>query len=263
MNDNINVTVSAETAAAAETVTETAAPAELSAAEKDYQTDFMPRVHRIGRITMAIAFLLAFLPVLYFYFIRGYQLPLSNYFNVVVAIASIGIGLWLTEPLAYWPVLGSAGTYMSYLSGNVGGMRFPVALSVQSAMKADINTPRGQVITIIGIVASIFTNLVILLAIVLAGGWLLTVLPAPVMAAFAFVMPCLLGCMLIMRFASGKEGFLKTTLSCLPYLVSSVGCKLIITYLLPQLATYGTAISVGVTILVAYVLYRQRLAKAG
>lgn len=256
VNEKVNATETVDTAA------ENTGGAELSAAEKDYQNDFMPRVHRIGRITMAIAFLLAFLPVLYFYFIKGYQLPLSNYFNVIVAIASIGIGLWLTEPLAYWPVLGSAGTYMSYLSGNVSGMRFPVALSVQSAMKADINTPRGQVITIVGIVASIFTNLVILLVIVLAGGWLLTVLPAPVMAAFAFVMPCLLGCMLIMRFASGKDGFLKTTLSCLPYIVTAVGCKLLITYVLPQLATYGTAISVGATILVAYILYRQRVAKA-
>ena len=256
MNEEINVKT---TAKAAEAEAETSA---LTPAEQDYQNDFMPRVHRIGRITMAIAFVLAFLPVIYFYFVVGYQLPGSAYFNTIVAIASIGIGLWLTEPLAYWPVLGSAGTYMSYLSGNVSGMRFPVALSVQSAMKADINTPRGQVITIVGIVASIFTNLVILLVIVLGGGWLLSVLPAPVMASFAFVMPCLLGCMLVMRFASGKEGFVKTFASCLPYLVTAVGCKLIISNFLHQLITYGTAISVGLTILVAYILYRRRVAKA-
>lgn len=238
------------------------AAAALSAAEKDYQANFMPRIHRIGRTTMAIAFVLAFLPVIYFYFVKGYQFPASSYFNVIVAITSIGLGLWLTEPLAFWPVLGSAGTYMAYLSGNVSGMRFPVALSVQSSMKADINTPRGQVLTIVGIVASVFMNLIILLVIVLAGGWLIKVLPTPVKAAFAFVMPCLLGCMLTMRFASGKEGFAKTFASSLPYLVTAIGCKLIITYWLPQLRTYGTAISVGATVLVAYILYRRRIAAA-
>lgn len=238
------------------------AAAELAEAEKDYQANFMPCVHRIGRTTMAIAFVLAFLPVIYFYFVKGYQFPMSSYFNVIVAITSIGIGLWLTEPLAFWPVLGSAGTYMAYLSGNVSGMRFPVALSVQSNMKADINTPRGQVLTIVGIVASVFMNLIILLVIVLAGGWLIKVLPTPIKAAFAFVMPCLLGCMLTMRFASGKDGFAKTFVSSLPYLVTAIGCKLVITYQLPQLRTYGTAISVGATVLVAYILYRRRIAAA-
>lgn len=129
----------------------------------------MPAVHRIGRFTMAVAFILAFLPVAYFVFIKGYSLPLASYINTIVVITSIGIGMWLTEPVTYWPVLGSAGTYLAYLSGNVGGMRFPVAMNVQASLKADINTPRGQVITIVGIVGSIVSNLIILFLIVIFG----------------------------------------------------------------------------------------------
>lgn len=234
----------------------------LSEAELDYQNDFMPRIHRIGWITMGLACILCFLPVIYFYFIKGYQLPGAMYLNVTIAICSIGIGTWLTEPLAFWPVLGSAGTYLSYLSGNVSGMRFPVALNVQSAMKADINTPRGQVITIVGIVASIITNLVILLLIVLAGDWLLKILPQPVLDSFAFVMPCLLGCMLIMHFASGKGGFAKSVVSCLPYLAVTAVCKLAVKYVFKQLDAYGAAITVAATILVAYIIFRKRQAKA-
>lgn len=235
--------------------------AENMTAEKDYQANFMPLVHRIGRITMAIALLLCFLPVLYFYFVEGMQAPASAYLNVFIAIFSIGIGTWLTEPLAFYPVLGSAGTYMSYLSGNVSGMRFPVALSVQSAMKADINTPRGQVVTIVGIVASIFTNLVILLAIVLAGGWMLSVLPQVVLDSFAFVMPCLLACMFLLHFGSGKGGIAKTFVACLPYLITTVACKLCIMYLLPSLDAYGAAITVALNIIVAYILFRRHNAK--
>lgn len=233
----------------------------MSDAQKDYQENFMPRVHVLGRFTMSVAFVLSFLPVIYYFFIKGYTLPWSSYFNVIVAIASIGIGLWLTEPLAYWPILGSAGTYISYLSGNVGAMRFPVALSVQSATGADINTPRGQVITIVGIVASVFANLVILLATILSGSWLISVLPASVMAAFGFVMPCLYGCMLMMRFASGKAGLVGTFLHNLPYLATAIGVKLLITYVFPQLLTYGTALAVGATILVAYIIHRSKTSK--
>lgn len=229
-------------------------------AEKDYQENFMPAVHRIGRATMAAAFVLAFLPVIYFVAVKGYGLPFSTYLNVSVAIASVGIGMWLTEPLAYWPTLGSAGTYIAYLSGNVGGMRFPVSLAVQSAMKADINKPRGQVVTIVGIVASVFSNLAILFLMVLFGDWLLSVLPDAVTASFAFVMPCLFGGMFCMRF-NGKDGLLKGFLRSAPYLAVAMLCKFLIANVFTSLAYIGTAISVGVTILFAYVLFKIQTSK--
>lgn len=232
---------------------------EMDAAQQDYVASFTPTVHKIGRITMACAFVLAFLPVIYLLF-KGYGMPLSSYINVIIAVSSIGIGMWLTEPLAYWPVLGSAGTYMGYLSGNVGAMRFPVALSVQSAMDANINTPRGQVATIVGIAASIVSNLVILLIVVLSGTWIINALPAAVIEAFAYVMPTLMGSMLMMRF-NGKDGIAKGILAGLPYLAVAVVCKLIITNYLKVIANYGMAVTVALCILAGYVLYRRDCAK--
>lgn len=232
---------------------------EMDMAQQDYVASFTPTVHKIGRITMACAFVLAFLPVIYL-LLKGYGMPLSSYINVIIAVSSIGIGMWLTEPLAYWPVLGSAGTYMGYLSGNVGAMRFPVALSVQSAMDANINTPRGQVATIVGIAASIVSNLVILLIVVLSGTWIINALPAAVIEAFAYVMPTLMGSMLMMRF-NGKDGIAKGILAGLPYLAVAIVCKLIITNYLTVIANYGMAVTVALCILAGYALYRRDCAK--
>ena len=228
----------------------------VDTAQQDYAKNFMPAVHKIGRFTMTVAFLLAFLPVVYFVFIKGYSLPLSSYINTMVVIASIGIGMWLTEPLTYWPVLGSAGTYIAYLSGNVGGMRFPVAMNVQSAMKADISTPKGQVISIVGIVGSVVSNLIILLASVLLSSWLISIMPPFVTGMFSFVTMGLFGSMILMRFAGHPGGFVKGIMSSAPYLGTAIAVKLVITYLLPSLAMFGTAISVGTTILVAYILFK-------
>lgn len=238
-------------------------PEQMATAQKNYETSFMPKVHVIGRITMAVAFLLAFLPCVYFWLVKGYTLPVSTYVNLIIAISAVGIGMWLTEPLAYWPVLGSAGTYIAYLAGNVGGMRFPVALSVQSSLDADISKPRGQVATIVGIVASVFSNLIILLIIVLAGAWLLNVLPESVLSAFGYVMPCLFGSMLMMRF-NGKDGLVKGTLSSLPYLVTAIAIKLLITYVpaLGVLSAWGTALAVGGSILVGYIMFKSRTSKS-
>lgn len=237
---------------------QTAAP-EISTgsaeAVKDYTATFLPSVHRIGRGTMAIALVLAFLPILYFVLIKGYTAPASSYVSVIVAISSIGIGMWLTEPLAYWPVLGSAGTYIGYLSGNVGAMRFPVALNLQSAMNANINTPRGQVVTIVGIVSSVFANLVLLLIFVLGGEWVISVLPAVVLASFGFVMQGLFGSMIMMRW-NGKNGLVKGFMEGLPYLALALVMKFIISKI-SFLSAWGMAITVGVCILLGYVIYKN------
>lgn len=227
---------------------------------EDYKNNFMPSVHRIGRITMIVAFILCFFPILYFYFAEGFKLPATNYISVTIAIASTGIGLWLTEPLSYWPTLGSAGTYMAYLSGNVGNMRFPVALAVQSASKTDINTPKGQILTIIGIAASVFANLCVIFIIVSFGTVLLSILPAPVVSAFGFVMPCLYGAMFVMRFTAGSQGIAKNAANLVPYLAVAICVKLIVKST-PSLVTYGTALSVGATIICAYIRYRIKLSK--
>ncbi len=238
------------------------AGAKVMTAEEDYQQNFMPAVHRIGQSTMAIAFCLSFLPVAYFIVVKGYGLPFATYLNVMIAIGSVGIGMWLTEPLSYWPVLGSAGTYIAYLSGNVGGMRFPVSLAVQAAMNADINTPRGQVATIAGIVGSVFSNLAILLVIVLGGEALLKILPTAVIASFAFTMPSLYGSMLYMRF-NGPKGVLAGFLDCLPYLLVSMSIRWAVLKLpfFAPVSKFGTAFSVGATILFGYVMWKVKTGK--
>lgn len=228
--------------------------------EEDYRVNFMPAVHRIGRTTMAIAFLLSFLPVAYFVVVRGLGMPLESYLSVAVAIASVGIGMWLTEPEAYWPVLGSAGTYMSYLSGSVGGLRLPVAVSVQSETNADINTPKGQVITIIGLAASVVSNLVLLLITVVAGTWIISVLPQPVVDSFAFVVISLLGSMVMMRW-NGSAGLKKGVIASAPFMITAIVLHEIISRVLPSLGGIGMAIAVGICALISYLIFRRDLAK--
>lgn len=224
-------------------------------AQKDYVTNFMPNVHRIGRVTMMLSLVLTFLPTIYFLVVKGYVTSLGNYINVAIAIVGINIGIWLSEPLAYWPVLGSAGTYMGYLSGNVGAQRFPVALNVQTAMNASVHTPRGQVATIVGSAASVFSNLILLLVFILAGDQLIKVLPDVVMASFDFVMVGLLAAILIMAW-NGQKGIAKGFMGKLPYIALTIVLKLIIDQI-PALATWGMAISVAVSILLAWILYKR------
>ncbi len=233
--------------------------------EQDYRESYMPAVHRIGRITMAVAMLLCFLPWLYYFFVKGYTLPMSTYISGISGIAAIGFGMWISEPEAYWPVLGSAGTYIAYLSGNVGGMRFPVATAVQKNLNTDITTPRGQVATVVGIVSSVVVNLIILLAIVLAGQFVISILPETVLSAFGFCVVAMLGSMICMNLGVGKasgSAVVKNLIGVLPYIVIGVCAWLVCNKLFPSLFAWGMAVAVGCSILVGYFIYRSDLKKA-
>ena len=105
---------------------------ELSPRE-EYHQEFLPQVHKIGATTMAIALILSLLPTIYFVFIKGIEVPLSTFISVMIAIFTFAIGMWLSEPAAFWPVLGSAGTYFAFLAGNASSMRLPVALTARSS----------------------------------------------------------------------------------------------------------------------------------
>ena len=104
--------------------------------------------------------------------------------------------------------------------------------------------------------------LIVLFLIVLFGALLIEVLPDPVMGAFSFVTPGLFGSMILMRFKGHPKGIKAGFMSAAPFLLTSVCVKLAITYVFPSLATIGTALAVGITILVAYVMFKAKQKKA-
>ena len=91
--------------------------------QEDYSNVYVKKVHLIGRATMAIAFILMFAPVLYMHFVAGFTAPADAYMACAAAACAAGVGGWIAEPISYFPILGAAGTYMSYLAGNVGNTR--------------------------------------------------------------------------------------------------------------------------------------------
>lgn len=231
----------------------------MLAAEEDYSKNFMPRVHRIGRTTMLVSFILVFLPVIYFALIKGYTMPLALYVSAGLSICATSIGMWLSEPEACWPVLGSAGTYIAYLAGDVSSTRVPVAIACQKSANTDINTPRGQVITIIGLAASVITKIVILVLQVAVGTWIISKLPAAVTASFSFVVTGCVGATLIMN-VNGKKGVLKGTAEALPYLVISVAMWYVFNVLTDWWA-FSMIACVGSSVILGYAFYRRDLKK--
>ena len=220
--------------------------------QEDYSNVYVKKVHLIGRATMAIAFILMFAPVLYMHFVAGFTAPADAYMACAAAACAAGVGGWIAEPISYFPILGAAGTYMSYLAGNVGNTRVPVAVAVQSATDSDNSSPRGQMATVIGVGMSIFFSLIVLTVIILVGSAMLQVVPEPVLKALGYVLPCLYGSMLTMRLMANFKGSIK-------YVPLAFVVFLVCRY--TGFTRYGLLTDIAVTCIFAYILHQSGAGK--
>ena len=161
-----------------------------------YNKEYMPGIVRIGTITNLIGILLMFLPVLVLTFIYDLHPPGGAILAGFIMQASVSGVFWFVEPISYFPVLGVAGTYMSFLSGNIGNLRLPATVTAQQAAKVEPGTEGGAVVATVGVAVSIIVNVLMLTIGVALGSSVLSVLPASVVTALNNILPALFGAML-------------------------------------------------------------------
>lgn len=127
---------------------------------------YMDKIHTYGRIS-CVASLIFFLCV---------PLAISLHFNVWPELSVVGKGLsaliiffvtGIVEVVAYSPMLGAGGTYLSFVSGNIMNLKMPCALNAMENAKVKANTEEGEVITTIAIAASTITTTIIIAVFVL------------------------------------------------------------------------------------------------
>jgi hypothetical protein len=106
--------------------------------------------------------------------------------------------VWFVEPVSYFPILGPAGTYMSFLTGNIGNMRLPVIGAVQNALDLEAGTKKAEVAGIFALISSIIVNLLVLGLVVVAGQIIVNAMPKSLLNSFNYALPGILGAMLVM-----------------------------------------------------------------
>jgi hypothetical protein len=159
--------------------------------------DFRRKIHFWGRLTIAIAFFFSFSIPFYLTFIAGHAVNTTVLIEgLLFVLGFVGI-IYFIEPVSYFPVLGPIGTYMSFLSGNIGNMRMPVVGAVQSALQAEPGTRKAEMAAVFGLVTSNLVNLAVLLFVVIGGTALVRILPEAVLGAFTYAVPGIIGAMII------------------------------------------------------------------
>ena len=149
-----------------------------------------------GRLILLLALFGTFLPVLHLWVFHGVVPDSSVLWQAATMIGSIMIVSWLVEPLAYFPILGISGTYMSWLAGNISNMRVPVSAVAQQSAGAEEGSPEGDIASTLGIGTSVLINLAVIMLAVVFGAQIIGVLPETVRTAFDFILPAVFGAVL-------------------------------------------------------------------
>lgn len=215
-------------------------------------SDYENSVHVYGRIWMALALLLMIaapvaICVYYDAWPEGKYL-LKGLLGVAPMFWTVGI----IEVLTYAPMLGTGGTYLAFVTGNLTNLKVPCALNAMEAAKIKPGTQEGEAISTIAIASSSIVTTAVIAAGVFGLNFLRPVLESPALQpAFDNILPALfgaLGAVFVsknLKLALAPLLFMVVLFLMVPGLSSSVGI----------LVPVGALIAIGV----ARILYKKGL----
>ncbi|TLC98964.1 hypothetical protein [Robinsoniella peoriensis] len=221
-------------------------------ANEVYLQKFNQQLHMLGRITLGVAIVLLIGAPLLMGLLYGVMPDMSGFLKGIIKVGIIYIPVAIVEFLVYAPMLGTGGSYLTFLTGNVTNLKIPCAMNSRDIAKTEVGTVENEIISTISIsVSALVTMLVIFVGVLLLVP-LTPVLQNPVLTpAFDTVVPALFG-------ALGLKYFIKSLkIAFIPLLTMTLLC-VIVPAAIPQTSLLlipagGMALGIG------YLLYRKNM----
>lgn len=218
--------------------------------ELRYQSSFINPVEKTGKFTLLAASACLFIPGLYLWLFHGLFPPAGPLIRSLIAIWSFAIVFSILEPIIYFSLIGFGGTYMSFLSGNLLNLRFPISVTAQEVVGTKEGSPEGEIVSTLGVAGSLLASQVVLTIGVLVFRPFLSGLDAEgssFSVALDHVLPALYGAL------AGMFMFKSMKLSIVP-----LGVGIVVALLNPSLPfSYVIAPMVVVSVSSARIMYKK------
>lgn len=157
-------------------------------------TNYETALHRLGRISTTVMLIALISVPVVMTMIFGVEVEPDKTITAFVGAFSLFGVIGAIEFFSYAPILGAGGQYLSFITGNIGNLKLPAALSGIKLSGYATGTKEAEVISMISIaVSSIMTTVIVLIGMLFVGQFL-PLLQSPFLApAFSNLMPALLG----------------------------------------------------------------------
>ena len=215
----------------------------------DYR-EYMEKTDRVGKIWIWTALLVVLMAPLaicvYYHAWPSGQAVLKGLIGVAPIYWTVGV----IEVITYTPMLGTGGTYLAFVTGNLTSIKAPSALNAMENADVKPGSEEGEVISTMAIAtSSIVTTLVIALGVIGLSA-LAPILDSPVLApAFDNILPALFGGLAVVYVSKNW----KISLAPLIFMV-------VLFLLVPSLAgSVGVLVPVGVLVALgaARIMYKK------
>lgn len=192
------------------------------AEERAFLEEFNAGLHRLGRAMLIISVVLLVGVPFAMGAVFGVMPDLQGFLIGFAKVGIIYIPVAIVEFLVYTPMLGTGGSYLTFITGNVTNMKIPCAMNARDIAKTKVGTPENEIISTISVATSaIVTTLVIVAGVVLLIP-LRPVLENPVLVpAFDNVVPALFGALGLKYFAKSPK------IAVIPVAVMTLLCVLV------------------------------------
>lgn len=123
---------------------------------------YINKTHTYGKIWIVVTLLIFLsIPALICYHL-GVSPKLEMVAKGLATVALVFYPTAILEVLTYSPLLGTGGTYLGFVTGNITNLKLPVALNSMESAKVEPNSEKGEVISTISIaISSIVTTIII------------------------------------------------------------------------------------------------------
>lgn len=154
---------------------------------------YVDDVVKIGRLTMILGMIAVLLPPFIMTFIFGFNPGITAIIAGAISQISVSGAFYFSEPISYYPIIGTTGLYIEILSGNAVNMRIPAAVTSIEASGYKSGTDEGSLMGTIGIAVSVYVGIFFVLAATFLGQTLIANLPAEVSRMLTLIIPALYG----------------------------------------------------------------------
>ena len=168
-------------------------------AQKSAQKSYFDTVHTWGRLSCVVSLLFMLcIPLAITLHLDAWP-PLADLLRVLAAVLPLFWTVSVIESLSYGPILGSGGTYLAFVTGNIANLKMPCAIAAMKSADVRASTEEGDVVSTIAVASSAITTTILLAVCVLLLRPVMPLLTAegsPAAPAFQQLLPALFGALL-------------------------------------------------------------------
>ncbi len=192
--------------------------------------EYMNKTDKLGKIWIwTAAVLIMTVPIVICLYYNAWP-SLTGVLKGLLGVAPIYWTVGTIEVITYTPMLGTGGTYLGFVTGNITSLKAPSALSAMENADAKPGTEEGEVVSTIAIATSSIVTTIIIIIGVCVLSLIAPVLNSPTLKpAFDNILPSLFGGLGVVYISKNWKisiaplAFMIALFLLVPSLASSVG----------------------------------------